>query len=538
MIVLRLLEDHGELNSQHGQVMLGILVFQDLAVVVMVSVLPVLKTFSSGHAVLLFRSFATAVLFVLVIMLLASRVIPRIMDRVAQVENRDIFLLVALSLGLGVAVSAKSVGLSLSLGAFMAGLAISESEYVHEIMGKIVSLKDVFVIIFFVSIGMLINPISLFENIGSLAAVLAAVIMGKFIIYFVSIRLFGYHSRVAFMAAMGMTQIGEFSFVLARLGLDAGLVSEILYNLILASALISIVTTPVFIKVSSRWYNRAAASKVFGRFFSGGLPISENLSASLEGHVILCGYGRMGANVAWGLKTLNLKYAVVDYDYAMVQKLASEKIPYVYGDAGNEIVLEQLSAQSARAAIIALPDVYTSRLAIITLNKINPHLPILARAHNPLQSQILYKAGATEVVQPEAEAGFQMIRHLIMHVDISEENLSNYLGRQYYADYRRILRDKGYLDHDADIMRLKDFFIDARSPLAGKALKDSGIREKTGCNVVLIRRDGKIMVSPTSRDIILAGDILMMVGSDAQLKKFNTFRAGEANGADFSIRGY
>ena len=280
---MRILNEQGELNSVHGQVMLGILIIQDLAVVVIVSVLPVLKDFSPDNAFLLIKSMITAILFVVLVIFLASRIIPRFMDRVARVENSDIFLLLALSLGLGIALLAQSLGLSLSLGAFMAGMAIGESEYVHEIMGKIVSLKDVFVVVFFVSVGMLINPFTLFQHLTALLVILAVILLGKFLVIFLIVWRFKYHSQVAFKAAAGMMHTGEFSFVLARLGLDAGLISANLYNLILATALISIILAPFFMKQSPRFYHLLMRNHRLRRLFSRESAMADTAPQAMNG---------------------------------------------------------------------------------------------------------------------------------------------------------------------------------------------------------------------------------------------------------------
>lgn len=216
MIVLKALGDQGEVNSLHGQVMLGILIVQDLAVILMVSLLPELREFSIENLPILLFSLARSLAFVLVMVYLARRVVPVIMNHVAQSSNTDAFLILALTMGIGVAVLSHAVGLSLSLGAFLAGLVISESEYVHEIVGKIVSLRDAMVILFFVAVGMLVNPAGLFRDWVALVILLSVIMPVKFLILFSITRMFGYHSRIAFYVGMGMMQTGEFSFVLAK----------------------------------------------------------------------------------------------------------------------------------------------------------------------------------------------------------------------------------------------------------------------------------------------------------------------------------
>jgi CPA2 family monovalent cation:H+ antiporter-2 len=527
MIVLRVLGDQGELDSIPGQIMLGILIVQDLAVILMVSILPNLPGLSNGNFLNIFAPLFIALIVVALMLYLAEKAVPVIMKRAAQASNNDAFLLFALSTGLGVALLSEATGLSLSLGAFLAGLLISESDYAHEIMGKIISLRDAFVVIFFVSVGMLINPSRLFTDVVPLLEILIIIVPVKFLVFFVIARLFKFHSRIAFAVSTGMMQIGEFSFVMARLGLENGLISESLYNLILASALISIIFTPIFMHKSPTWYQRLHNITWLRRLFSEkDLDVSES-DESLTGHIILCGYGRMGSHVCIGLKQLNLPMVVIDYDHAAIDELIRQGIPYLYGDASSEEVLKQAYPQSALMAILTLPDALTSRQAILKFKQLNPDLVFLARANNQWQAQILDQAGANEVIQPEAEAGFQMLRYLILNLKLPVEKVNRFLEQLFYVDYQKIAKQNGYVSSRP--VRIKEFRIEQSSSLAGINLRDSGIREISGCNVVTIRKEnGEIIFNPTSREIIQEGDCLVIMGDDVQLANFVSFKAGES----------
>lgn len=519
MIVMRVLGDQGEVDSVPGQIMLGMLIVQDLAVILMVAMLPKLPELSQGNFLHILTPLVIALAVVAVMLYLAEKIVPVIMKRAAQASNNDVFLLFALSAGLGVALLSEATGLSLSLGAFLAGLLISESDYAHEIMGKIISLRDAFVVIFFVSVGMLINPSRLFTDIEHLLGILTIIIPVKFLVFFSITRLFKYHSRIAFTVGTGMMQIGEFSFVMARLGLDHGLISEGLYNLILASALISIMLTPIFMRKSPAWYQRLYNISRLRRLLPDE-DLEENESReSLSGHIILCGYGRMGSHVSIGLKQLNLPLIVIEYDHAAIDELIRQGIPYIYGDASSEIVLKQAYPQRALMAILTLPDAITSRQTILQLKRLNPDLVFLARANNQWQAQILDQAGANEIIQPEAEAGFQMLRYLILNLKLPVEQVNRFLEQLFYMDYQKIASQTGYAS--ARPIRMKEFKIDQASSLRGISLRDSGIREKSGCNVVTIRKEnGEIIFNPTSREIIQEGDYLVIMGDDVQLANF------------------
>jgi CPA2 family monovalent cation:H+ antiporter-2 len=527
MIVLRVLGDEGELDSLHGQIMLGILIVQDLAVILMVSVLPNLPQLSAGNALKVFTPLAIALVVVILMLYLAQKAVPVMMRRAAQASNNDVFLLFALSMGLGVSLLSEATGLSLTLGAFLAGILISESDYAHEIMGKILSLRDAFVIVFFVSVGMLVNPARLFTDIVPLIKILFVIIPVKFLVFFVIVKLFKYHSRVAFTVGTGMMQIGEFSFVMARLGLEKGLISESLYNLILASALISIILTPVFMRKSGAWLQRIQEISWLKGLFPQPVIEESVMPQGLSGHIILCGYGRMGKNVLIGLKHLNLPVVVIDYDHTAINDLSSQGIPCVYGDASSKIVLEHVAPEQALGAIITLPDALISRQAILSLKQLNPGLFFLARAHNPWQTLILREAGATEVIIPEAEAGFQMIRHMILNLDLPLEKVNRFLEQLFYVDYQKISKKGGY--DIAKPVRIKEFKISPLSSLVGLTLRDSNIRESSGCNVVTIKkRNGEIIFNPSSRETIEPGDILVVMGDDVQLSSFFTMKKGDS----------
>jgi CPA2 family monovalent cation:H+ antiporter-2 len=529
MIVLRVLSDHGEMNSLHGQLMTGVLIVQDLIVIVMVSVLPDLQTFSPAILPELFKSLLVAAVIIAAVLYLAPKIIPLLLEKAAQGSNNDIFLILALSLGLGVALLAQVMGLSVSLGAFLAGLLITESDYAHEILGKVISLRDAFVILFFVSVGMMVNPHALFQNLLLLFLALVLIIPVKFIAFYIITRLYKYRSRVSFYTAMGMMQTGEFSFVLAKMGLDRQLISTSIYNVILASSLISILLTPLFFNLAPVIYRRLQHSKFLQKVltdpetdFSG---FGEN---ALSDHVIVCGYGRVGGQVGRALQQLKIPYLVIEYDHTAISKLRSDRIPYIYGDAASQLVLEYANAAQARMAILTLPDALTNQQVINGLRKYNDKLLIISRAHNYWEKRKLYEMGATEVIQPEEEAGLQMVRHMILHLQPDTYNVVDYLEDLYFKDYHEIMRHHTPSQTEDEVLKIRTFTLED-SQLNGMPIRQSGIREETGCSVVTIKRaDGEIIINPHSNEIMKTGDTLIMMGSLPQLEAFSQYLLNES----------
>lgn len=534
MIVMRVLGDLGDQGSFHGQVMLGWLIVQDMAVILMVALLPVLVRSGEGSAMAAFRPLLIAIVFVLVILWLAQRLVPRIMERAAKLSNPDVFLLLALSMGLGIAFLSERAGLSLSLGAFLAGLVISESDFAHEVMGKILSLRDAFVIVFFVSVGLLIDPYNLLTEWHLFLLLLFGVLLLKFLVFFGTGLLFGLHSRPAFLAAAGMIQIGEFSFVMARLGLDNGLVSPGLYNAILASAIISILLTPLFMRRAPVWYHHLSRLPRLQRWLKTPPLAAEEGCGELQDHIILIGYGRVGRNVGLGVLQLALPLVVVEYSQPVINSLADRSIPYVFGDAANPVVLAQTRPERARLAVLTMPDAIQNRWTIQHLRSLNPRLIIIARAHTAWERDILHSAGATDVVQPEAEAGLQMVRRMIRHLDIPADIITEYLNTIYYADYRNIV-DSIY-PRPMETLRLREYHLKKGTPLDGNTLACSRIREDTGCSVVAIRRPGgQVVHNPHSREKMRVGDRLLVMGTEPQLVDFYRTKVRLTDESDISV---
>jgi len=520
MIVLRSLSEQGQLNSKHGQIMLGMLIVQDLAVVVMVSLLPQLGQLSTIN----WRNFiVTSVLaigLVLLTVYLAQKVVPRIMKRAIRTNSSDLLLILALSLGMGIAALFHFIGASFSLGAFVAGLLVSDSDYAHELLGKVTSLRDAFVILFFVSAGMLINPAALFSDFHLLAILLILIVPVKFLIFYLITRAFKYHKRIAFYVGMGMMQTGEFSFVMAKVGLDSGIFNPLIYNVVLASTLITLLAAPSFMHWSPIWYNKITkTSKRKGEQMKNE-DDDQDLALNLNDHIILCGYGRVGQQVSIALQAVGMPYVVIEYDYRAVEQLKAQQIPYIYGDASILSVLKQVSPQKAKMALVTLPDAIVNERTIRKLLKFNPGLKIIARGHSDWEKQLLLEIGAFEVVQPEQEAGVQMARQMLIQLDLPEQDVVKYLENYYIKDYHQLANiSTNYIKEEP--LTIRRYQVPENSMLNNIRLSESRIRETTGCAVVSIKRDdGEVILNPHSHVYIRPLDTLITLGTATQLSDF------------------
>ncbi len=426
MVVLGLLTDRGETNSVHGHVMIGIILLQDMAAVFAMFILPALGEESGNLAHVLGIAFLQAGIFTALILVIGLRLIPRVLKGVALRGSRELFIISVTALCFGSAFAAHHFGLSAALGAFAVGLMISESEFAHQAFGDMVPLRDVFAALFFVSIGMLVDLQFLVANMTTLILVVAAIIGGKVIITSGIVNRFGYKGKTAPLVGAGMIQIGEVSFVLGQLSLNAGVITTYTYSIMLGSAVTTIILTPFVFAIVSRIciMQRSTAHIIIEDEEKGSIV------KALVNHVVLCGYGRVGINVARFLEHLNIPYVVIELNPVAISKLRDNMVPCVYGDIGNPNVLSEARIKQASILVLAIEDPVAIRLALDHAQRINSKLDIIARAHNDSEFEFLESKGVSEVVRPEMEAGIELARHILYRFGISPVTIDKIIGKQ------------------------------------------------------------------------------------------------------------
>ncbi len=426
MVALGLLSDRGETNSVHGHVIIGLLLLQDLAAVFAMFILPALSKGEGTFINNLGIAFLEAALFTTLVLVVGLKLIPRILKRVALRGSRELFVISVTALCLGSAFAAYHFGLSAALGAFAVGLMISESEFAHQAFGDMVPLRDLFAALFFVSIGMLVDLTFLASNITTLILVVLAIVIGKFFITMGITNKFGYRGKTAPLVAAGMIQVGEVSFVLGQLSLNAGVISTYSYSIMLGSAVITIILTPfVFSFISHLCLRRRITEPTVIENEEPETDILKNLN----NHVILCGYGRVGITVSKVLERLYIPYVVIELDCVAITNLQERNIPCVYGDTGSTNVLTEARIDRASMLVLAIADPVAIRLAIDHAQRINPKIDIIARAHSDSEFELLMSKGVSEVVRPEREAGMELARHILYRLGISPATVSKIIGK-------------------------------------------------------------------------------------------------------------
>ncbi len=430
MVVIGMLTERGELESVHGRVMIGILLMQDIAAAFMMFILPALGDSGGNLPPVLGMAVLKAVLFLALVLLLGAWVVPRFIRRVAGQgpRDRELFILSSAVLCFGGAFGAYYFGLSAALGAFAIGLLISESDFAHQVLGDMIPLRDIFSALFFVSVGMLVDISFMAGSIGTVIVVALVVILGKFLICSATARLFGYRGKTVPLVGAGMIQVGEFSFVLAELGLETGGISEHLYSLILASGMISIILTPFVYTLTTNLSTRLIRVRGLRSLTGVGAPQLVEEVAKISDHVVICGHGRVGGSVARMLGQLEIPYLVIDLDPAIISNLRDEGIPCVYGDAGNREVLSKVGLKDAALLLIAMPDPMAARLTLDHALHINPHLDVVARVHSDFELDFLRGRGASVLVQPEFEASIEMVRHVLCRLGLPEDKVKEFVN--------------------------------------------------------------------------------------------------------------
>lgn len=429
MVVIGMLTYRGELDSVHGRVMIGILLVQDIAAAFMMFILPALGGSAENLPATLGLAALKGGLFLAVVLLLGAWVVPRFIRRVAGQGSRELFILSSAVLCFAGAFGAYHFGLSAALGAFAVGLVISGSDFAHQVLGDMAPLREIFSAIFFVSVGMLIDLPFMAGNMPTVMAIVLTIVLGKFVICSATARLFGYTGKTILLIGAGMIQIGEFSFVLAELGLEEGVISEHIYSLILASALISIVLTPLIYSLATNLSTKWIQARWLRLLTAVNTPQSVGEVAKISGHVVVCGHGRAGSTIAQMLRQLEIPHLVIDLDPAVISSLRDQGIPCIYGDAGNREVLSQAGLREAAILLIAMPDPVSARLALDHARRINPQLDVVARIHSDLEGDFLRKGGASELVRPELEASIELVRHTLCRLGRPEDEVQDFISK-------------------------------------------------------------------------------------------------------------
>jgi monovalent cation:H+ antiporter-2, CPA2 family len=534
-VVLKSLMERNETSTRQGQVMLGILVVQDLALGLMLAVLPALNQppeaigLAVGQALLKIGLFAAGAFVV------GVWIVPRLLRLLAKTESRELFLLGVVTLCLSIALLTEQLGLSIEMGAFVAGLMISEVEYADQTLTYVEPIRDIFAALFFATVGILIDPVFLWQNLELILGLVALVLLGKFLIVTPIVMLFRYPLKTAITVGLGLAQIGEFSFVLASEGRSLGLVSRRIYLLILGTTAVTLIITPFIFKVIPQLFKWAEGVPFLKPYFTAGeLPKEVAIGDALQNHIVVCGYGRVGRNLVSLLQEHKYPLVAIDQSEAAIQKLREAKVPYVYGNAASLYVLEKAGVHRAKSLVISLPDPVSTRLTLKRALEIQPGLDIVVRAYNNRDIELFYQLGAKEVVQPEFEASLELTSHVLKGYgtpisvvvgEMQQIRNSHYLDLRPERSPAEITRD---LKLAIEGLNGKWYTLPVDSPLVGMTIEEANLRWLTGVSLVALQRDNGTQIDyPAASTQLEAGDRCLVVGAVPEQSAFNQLVKGE-----------
>ncbi len=528
MVLLKTLMNQGWLGTLSSKVMIGMLIVQDLAVVPMMIILPQLNDPAAGMSSL-GNAAITAVLFLVGMLVLGTKLLPGILRHIARLGSRELFLLAITAIGLGVGYATHLVGLSFAFGAFVAGMVLSESDYGHQALSDIIPLRDLFSLLFFASVGMLLDPAFLLENWQQVAVLVLLVSIGKGLILATLAIIFRYGNVVPLAVGLGLFQIGEFSFVLARVGVATESISMDLYNLVLTAAVTTMIMTPLISSQTSRLY--ALKKKWFRHEPLESVNIPEE---GLHDHVVIAGSGRVGFRIAEVLKRLDVSFVLVELDQQRVEQAKQAGFPVVYGDASHHIVLDALTIQNASLLVVTIPSIVTAQAIIKQARKLNRQMRVVARISEPEFFQVFRELRVNDLVYPEFEAGLEMTRQVLFHLHLSPSEIQRqtetmrqeFLAPQLADDeHFRTLGQLCAADLQFDLEWLR---LESGNTLINRSIGEAAIRRSTGVSVVGVLRNKELTPNPGPEFRFEKSDMVAIIGSEEARQVFRHFQPASA----------
>lgn len=531
-IVLKLLADRSETGTPPGRVAIAVLLLQDLLVVLAMLAVPLLAAaaqvqpatdgsslHSSPHAEPLFAhpllAVAAGLTVVVAVLVAGRRVIPRILHAVVRLRNRELFLIVLVLICLGTAAVTARVGLSLALGAFLAGLALSESEYGHQAFAEVLPFRDTLASLFFISVGMLLDISFVVSHLGLVVLIVLVILLTKLLVTTIPALLAGFPLRTALIAGGTIAQVGEFSFVLGSRGAEVGLLAAEDYQAFLAVAVMTMAATPVVTSLLPRLCGWLARNRRIGRLFQEPPPPT---GLQLQDHVVIAGFGVNGRNLATALTEFGVPQVILELNPETVRRERASGLDIRYGDCTRTAILEHAGISRARAYVVAISDPASARRSVRVARDLAPELQIFARTEYLAEVDELRLLGADVVVPAEFETALSLFERVLGIYDVPEETIDDLVDQLRLENYgvlrgnvRRLpIREDGLPELLNQIGRCR---IPSQSVVVGHSIGELGIRAATGVTVIAVRRAGQLIRNPAADFRLAGGDELSFVGS-------------------------
>jgi monovalent cation:H+ antiporter-2, CPA2 family len=528
-IVLKILQDRNEINSPHGKNALAILIFQDIIVVPMMLFTPIIAGQSGDITTsMLWLLLKTAV--VIVITLISARyLVPRLMHQIAKTNSKELFLITTITICFAVTFLTSAAGLSLALGAFLAGLIVSESEYSHQATSTILPFRELFTSVFFISVGMLLDLQFFFNNVGVIILIVLAVFFGKSIIAALAVAVLGYPPRTFLLTGLALFQVGEFAFILSKVGIEYDLLTAATNQYFLAVSLVSMLLTPFVIIFSEKiafGMMQLRPMKAMDKMISSSQSdFDDGDHQEPDNHLVIIGYGINGSNLARAADISNIPYVVIELDADEVSKGKRNKVPILFGDATQEHILELVNLAKAQVVVIAISDPVATKVITRNIRAISQSVHLVVRTRFIKEIKALIALGADDVIPEEFETSIEIFARTLHYFLVPENDIDYFVEKIRSDNYGIFQNKKRHLKTfrptqipEFDISCLK--IITDNGKIVGRTLSELDLRERYGINVLGISRKSKLIDRISPDEKILRNDILYVTGSHLHIDQF------------------
>ena len=535
-LILKILKDRDDESSPQGRISIGIILFQDIMVVPMILMIPFLAAGSGPDALMILWKLFKSVLIIVVILVAARYVIPFALERLVNMNMRDVLVVVSVVITMGIAWITESLGLSLAIGAFLAGLALSDTDFTHQIISDVSPFRDVFLAVFFVSFGMILNLDFLQAHPGPILLTSLTIILIKFAVVFSLVALMKYPLRTALLSGVLLSQIGEFSFVLASQGYRSQIISGAIYQTFIGASVLTFIITPL---LASLAYYLLDRKKTLYSDPPGTLP---DHPVSLSNHVIICGMGLNGRNLAKVLKNTAINYEIIDLNFQKIKKAKNGGDQNViWGDASNVGILRRAGVEKAHVMVIAISDRFLTKSCLSNAKTLNPKLHVIVRTKYLADIEELLTLGADDVIPEEFETSIQIFSRVLKMFHIPNSIVlvqGNIIRNQSYGILREVRYTPEAFDQIGQILAqgtIETYYVAPGNPTIGKSIRDINLKAETGAMIINIIRKNETITNPPSDFIFEAEDQLILFGShsaiDLGLKKLEGNSAGRSSTA-------
>ena len=517
-LILKILKDRDDENSPQGKISIGVILFQDVMVVPMMLLIPFLVGGSGPDAPMIIWKLVKSILIIVVILVAARYIIPFALERLVTMNMRDVLVISSVVITMGIAWITESLGLSLAIGAFLAGLALSDTDFTHQIISDISPFRDVFLSVFFVSFGMILNLDFLRENTGYIITISLMIILIKATIVFGLVKWMRYPLRVALLSGVLLSQIGEFSFVLASQGFENKIISNEIYQTFIGASVLTFMVTPLLVSLV---YYLLTRKNIFNPARQGLHP-DERIPVS--NHVIICGMGLNGRNLAKVLKDTAIHYVVIDLNFQKIKKAKSKGDKNtIWGDASSVEILRRASVEAARVMVIAISDRFLTKSCLQNAKAINPKLHVIVRTKYLADIEELLALGADDVIPEEFETSIQIFSRVLKMFHIPNSIVlaqGNIIRNKSYGVFRDVRYTQEAFDQIGQILAqgtIETYFIGPGNPIIGKSIRDVNLKAESDAMIINIIRKNQTITNPPSEFVFEAEDQLILFGSHSAI---------------------